>query len=70
MPKDDFNAKWLEGLTFSTSKEEKVKTDGGDRTNHVPETRPLTAADVLSWRIDGQEVVIVAADGRKHRVKK
>lgn len=70
MAKETFDKKWLDRLTFSTSTQEKVKTDSGEHVQHVPVTRPLTEKEVLSWRIDGEVVVIVAADGRKHRVKR
>lgn len=62
----DFDKKWLKGLKFSTTKVEKI--DGKEK--RVPVVRLLTEAEVLSWRIDGKQVVIVAADGKKHRVEK
>lgn len=63
--------KWLNGLDFRNTKMEKVKGDDGKpkqvRTRVVV---PLTEDNVLDWKEYGNEVVIVAADGRKHRVKK
>lgn len=63
---EKFNPKWLKGLELSTTEirgKEKEK-------KRVPVTRPLKESDVLSWKIYGDEVAIVAADGKKHRVAK
>lgn len=67
---EKFNGKWLAGLTFKGAAEKKIKEEGRERVRHTPFERPLTEKDVLGWRVDGAEVVIVAADGRKHRAKK
>ena len=58
--------KYLEGLVFKSSKAKK----GDNGTVHTPTERPLTPADVLDWRDNGKELVIVAADGQKYRVAK
>ena len=65
-----FDAKWLKGLSFRTSKKEKVKTDGGEKAVYRPVERPLKEDDLLSWRIDGGQVVLVTKDGRKYRIDK
>lgn len=56
----------LRGLVFRTSRQK--KTENG-KVN-VPVERALTAADVLSWRDNGDTVIIIAADGQKHTVEK
>lgn len=69
--KEAFDPKWLKSLTFATTRKEKVKGDDGEvREKRVPFTRPLEEDDLLDWKVYGQEVVLVTADGRKHRVKK
>lgn len=69
-PTEKFNPKWLAGLTFKGATAKKVKEDGRERLRHVPFERPLKESDVLSWREEPTEVVIVTADGRKYRVRK
>jgi hypothetical protein len=63
-------AMYLEGLTFSGAKAVKVKKDGQEKTENQRFTRPLTAADVLSFTETADGVVIVTKDGQKYRVPK
>jgi len=60
-------SKHLKGLTFRYSEGKKVKTEGGpDRIEYTAKERDLTPLDVLSWKDNGNEISLVAADGRKH----
>ena len=68
--KGQIEKKYLEGLIFSTSRPEKYNHEGVEKVRHIPVTRELTEKEILDWAIVGNEVVIVAADGKKHRVKK
>jgi hypothetical protein len=62
--------KLLEGLVYrSAEKKEQAGKDGKKKIN-VPIERPLEPSDVLDWKDYGDYVVIVAADGQKHRVEK
>ncbi len=64
------NPKWLEGLEFRMKRIEKKKDRETGQAVEIFQTRPVTAGDVLSVREDGDVVVIIVADGRKHRVAK
>lgn len=71
--KVEADSKWLKDAVFVGRREGKpVKKPGKKTATRVFERveRPMTAADVLSFRVDGNEVVIVTADGQKLRVKK
>jgi len=58
--------KYLAGLVYRSSKQKK-----GDKGKvNIPTERPLTVADVLSWKDNGATVTVVTADGRKHSVSK
>lgn len=35
---------------------------------YTPITRDMSLDDVLSWKINGKEIVIVSKDGKKYRV--
>ena len=72
-------AKAIEGLTFRTNKEIPVLDDstgkpvmegGKPKVRYVPDERPLRPKDVLSAAFDGAALVIVTADGSKHRIGK
>ncbi len=66
-----FDAKWLKGLEFTELQEKKEKDDEGKEViKKVPVRRALTEDDLLDWKTYGREVVLVTADGRKHRVKR
>lgn len=55
----------IKSLKFRTNK--KIEEDG-QPTQYVRDERPMTMADVLSAaEVDGR-LVIVSADGRKHRI--
>lgn len=55
----------IKSLKFRTNKKIEVE---GEPVRFVPDERPMTMADVLSAaEVDGK-LVIVSADGRKHRV--
>lgn len=58
--------KYLSGIKFRSAKP--VKTEEG--ICHQTTERALQPEDVLSWVDRGPEVVLVAADGRKHVVAK
>lgn len=64
--------KYLKGLMFGTAKHEPKKDEktGNEKTVHTRIERTLTPADVLSWRDDGDTIIIVAKNGKKHEVKK
>lgn len=69
----EVNLKWLKDQVFRGKKENKpIQKPGKKFKTRVfePFERPMTAADVLSFRVDGNEVVLVTADGQKLRVKK
>lgn len=72
IPQIEFDPAWLDGLVFKGSKE--VKPDVGDNGRSVkryqPFTRPATHDDVMSWKVDGDEVSIVLSDGTKHLVER
>ncbi len=71
--KVEADPKWLKGAVFVGRREGKpVKKPGKKTATRVFERveRPMTVADVLSFRVDGNEVIIVTADGQKLRVKK
>lgn len=57
---------YLAGLSFNTAV---VKGVGKEKIN-VPVQCQLEPEDVLDWSETEREVIIVAADGRKHRVQK
>jgi hypothetical protein len=66
-----FESKWLKGLVYRTSEKKKARgKDGQDEIRRVAVERPLSEAEVLGWKITGNEVVIVSRDGRKYRVKR
>lgn len=62
----------LDGITFRGAEKREVKEGSGEnetkKTKWIPFERPATADDVLSFRTQGAETVIVIADGRKHVV--
>lgn len=64
------DAKFLDGLTFSTSEAKKVKKDGQEKTQYIPVERPLRPGDVIDWKDLGDSVTIVTADGKKYSVDK
>ena len=63
---DPIPGMYLEGLVFRSSKVKKGETG---KTN-VPTERPLVANDVLSWRDNGDTVMIITSDGHKYTVDK
>ena len=64
---EQFDPKWIKGLACCDTKKEEI--EDGEELRHVPVKRALRPGDVLGWKVYGNEVVIVTADGRKHRVK-
>lgn len=60
---------WLEGLEFRGATQAKNLVEGRTRLTGKPFIRPLEPGDVLSHRIDGDQVTIVTKDGRKHTVE-
>lgn len=66
-----FDKKWLEGLKFKTSEPREVKgEDGRPGKQHIPKERALRQEDILSWKDNGNSVVLVTADGQKYTVSK
>lgn len=69
--KGEINPALLKGLTFRTAETRDVPGEGGQKEKRsFPIERPLKVSDVLAVQDAGTEVVIVAADGQKHRVSK
>ena len=71
--KEAFNPKWLKDLVFRGRKEGKPIEKPGRKAKlktFVPFERPMTVEDVLSFRVNGNEVVFVTADGQKRTAKK
>jgi len=69
----EVNPKWLKDSIFKGKKEGEAIKKPGKKTKtrvFIPFERPMETADVLSFRIDGNEVVLITADGQKLRVKK
>jgi len=69
----EVNPKWLKDRIFKGKKEGEAIKKPGKKTKtrvFIPFERPMETADVLSFRIDGNEVVLITADGQKLRVKK
>lgn len=64
------DTKWLKGLTFRTSESRTVREDGQTVVRHFPVERALKPENVLDFKEYGTEIIIVAADGQKHRVVK
>ncbi len=69
-PAEVFKPAWLDGLVYVGTKVERVKDKTGERKVRKRVERPLAVGDILSWRIDGGQVVLVTADGKKYRVKR
>lgn len=57
--------KALAGLKFQTNREVKKE---GEPTRFVPAERAMELDDVLDARMVGGQLVLVTADGRKHRL--
>lgn len=58
-------AEAIRSLKFRTNKRIEVE---GEPVRFVPDERPMKMADVLSYAEVGGNLVIVSADGRKHRI--
>lgn len=65
-------AKYLKGLSYNGAKHEEVfdKKLGKKKMVHTPFERPLAPGDVMDWKDNGEVIVIVAKDGKKHEVNK
>lgn len=61
---EQIDKKYLAGLKYKSS--EKDKESGA----FVSTKRQLQPADVLDWAEKGDTVIIVTADGQKHKVSK
>lgn len=72
LPQIEFDEAWLEGLVYRDSKE--VTPEDGQNGRKVkrfqPFERPAEMNDVLSWKVDGDTVAIVLADGSKHQLER
>lgn len=62
--------KYLKGLKFTGAESEIVEVNGKKKTKWTPFKRPMKPQDVLAFKEKGDEVVIVAKDGKKHIVAK
>ena len=67
MAEQTIDGKYLRGLVFRSSKA--VKGEDGS-VKYQPTERKLQVGDVLDWADQGETVVIVTADGKKHLVNK
>jgi len=68
---EQIDKKYLKGLKFRSSKARDVKGEDGRKIKQrFPTERPLTPADVLSWKDTGASIVLVTADGQKVTVEK
>jgi len=65
---EGFNSKWLTGKKFRSSKAKKVEENGRKKTVYEASERAMKQEDVLSFRVDGDQVTIVTADGQKFTV--
>jgi hypothetical protein len=63
---EPINKKYLSGLKYRTNQ---VKNSAEGKI-FVPVERKLTPGDVLDWREEGSELIIVTGDGRKYRVER
>lgn len=71
-PQIEFDHAWLDGLVYKGSEE--VKPEDGQNGRKVkrfqPFERKAEMGDVLSWKVDGDSVTIVLADGSKYQVER
>lgn len=68
LPQQPLDPAWLDGLTFQTATQEKRIVEGRPRMVATPVERELMPEDVLGYRVSGNQVFIVAADGKKYTV--
>lgn len=68
MAERQIDPKYLKGLSFRYSERKEVNKDGRKVFEYTPKERPMEASDILSWKEEEREVVMVTADGRKIRV--
>ena len=62
--------KYLAVLTYRDAEERDVEDQGVKKKKKFPREATMKMKHVRSWTDSGKEIVIVSADGRKHRVKK
>ncbi len=67
---DVLDEKYLKGLTFQTSEKRTVREENKLVERFYPKELPLAPEHVLDVKDVGDALIIVAADGRKHRVAK
>ncbi len=71
MAANEFDNRWLKGITFKTAESKKGKDENGRAvTRNTPVERPAEPGDVLAWKDNGDNVGIVMKDGRKYSVAK
>ena len=70
MAKRNLDPKLLEGLLFDYVEKTESMKDGRKVVQYIPRKRPLTEADILSWRDKGDTVVVVTGNGKKLSLKK
>jgi hypothetical protein len=63
------DASLLEGLYYRGADITREEVEGRPRLVSTPIVRPLTPADVLSYRVDGDLLHLVTTDGQKHTVE-
>ena len=66
----EFDKKWLEGMKFNDVKKNEAEKNGRKVIQNTAWPRPATVKDVMNFREDGENVVVVLKDGTKHPVKK
>ena len=64
------DVRYLKGLTYRDAEEREIEEQGVKKIKKFPREAALRPEHVLSWRDAGKEIVIVSADGRKHKVAK
>lgn len=67
---EKIDAKYLKGAKYKTSEGRKVNEDGRETTKYAVVERPMRQDDVLDWKDNGGNIVMVTADGQKLTVAK
>lgn len=71
MAEGQIDKKYLAGLKFRTSEAKEIKGDDGrPGKQHIPKECALRPEHVLDWKDTGDSIVLVTADGKKHKVSK
>lgn len=67
---EKIDPKYLKGLKFRFSEPKEVIEEGRTITRYFPQERAFKQEDVLSWKDNGDNIILVTADGRKVTVSK